>query len=209
MKTSPPVGAVPGRQEGRILKGMQKEKGPSGALRTRSRRAAINQIVKVWRSAQFQILDTRHTRHAVVMIHPAFPPAVDPAGTGFKAAKGTKIPGFSFQTRLKASCIGAGNFVSLLSFHRLFLFLVDNRGKAKLPREQSRRARLRRKGRFLFARPDSVSASLKRLSNTKLQYHEGPLGISRILDSRNRMQPVDLRHLPSLGSRRYTRMGRR
>ncbi len=191
------------------MKGKQKEKGPSGALRTRSRRAAVDQVVKVWWSAQFQILDTRHTRHAVVMIHPAFPPAVDPAGTGLKAAKGTKIPGFSFQTRLIASCIGPGNFVSLLSFHRLVLFLVNNRGNAKLPRKQSDRADLRRKGRFLFARLHSVSASPERLSNTKLQYHEGPLGISRISESRNRMQPVDLRHFPSSGPRQYTPMGRR
>ena len=155
-----------------------RKKGPSGALRTRSRRGRFDQIVWARRSAQFQILDPRHARHAVVMIHPAFPPAVDPAGTGFKTAKGTKIPGLSFQARLIASGIGAGNFVSLLSFHGLFL--LDKGGKNP-PWEQSRRVAVSRERRSLFTRTGSVSASPKRLSNTKLQYHEGPLGISRIL----------------------------
>ncbi len=161
------------------LIGPQKKKGPSGALRARSRRVGFDQVVRQWRSAQFQILDARHARHAVVIVHPAFPPAVDPAGTGFKTAKGTKIPGLAFQARLIASGVGAGSLVSLLSFHGLFL--LNNGGKTNLPWEQSRRVAASRKRRSLFTRPDSVSASPARLSNTKLQYHEWPLGISRIL----------------------------
>lgn len=194
---------------GAFATGRPKKKGPSRALRTRSRRGAFDQILQVWRSAQFQILDTRHPRHAVVVIHPAFPPAVDPAGTGFKAAEGAKIPGFSFQTRLIASCIGAGSFVSLLSLHRLFLFLIHHGGKAEMPREQGRRARARRKGRFPFTRLLSVSASLAQLSNTKLQYHEGPLGISRILKKGSKMQPVAFHYPRSAAQRSSSPTGRR
>lgn len=162
-----------------ITTGKPRKKGPSGALRARSRRGGFDQIVEEWQLAQFQILDACHARHAVVIVHPAFPPAIDPAGSGFKAAKGTKIPGLSFQARLIASGIGAGNFVSLLSFHGLFL--IKDGGKVNLPWEQSHRVAASRKRRSLFTRPNSVSASPARLSNTKLQYHEEPLGISRIL----------------------------
>jgi len=113
-------------------------------------RVGLHQVVWAWQLAQFQILDTRHARHAVMMIHPAFPPAVDPAGTGFKTAKGTKIPGLAFQARLIASSIGAGNFVSLLSLHGLFL--LDNGGKVNLPWEQSRRVEASRNRRSVFTR---------------------------------------------------------